>query len=1488
MYSLPPSRVRASCHFCNLNGCSASSESQLDGGGRINRVGHVESIDDDTHTGSDVDVEDDDNCQMDDVHGGVQVPTSARSASASVVSANVTGGSVTSTPIAKPKPFTSPPTLDISSATRRSVTPSFYPDAAIVQSPVQQAFAFAAPQSPVGWRGVGCGSPRTSGIPHFHSHSPSGASAARSRVASASSLRAMAHAHAHAMRPPAHHPYQHPQYSQHQHHVSATAKPPQYFPPPIAPAVQQYAPALAPAAVQLPDGTVLNYSTVALPVTNNAQDQLLHLAHAKYNQADFASALSILQTLFLINPSHIPTLLLLGCTCYSLALFPLSAFYNQLILHLDPSFAEAYSNLGTTYRAMGDDANAEQCYRVAVSCRPEYWDGARNLVGILCARSDWAEALAVYERCEATVNAYATAALADSATGGVLASTSMHSPTSSHHHHSAPSASTSTNAAMLWPPERKRDLYHAKANIKLAMGDSEGVRTECIHALRSIYLDPDSLVPEVAKALHSPSVPIVPPQKAISVGALVVSRALVMAPTRLTALPGDAATTASILQTLAKLYQDSGQLPTALALYYVALAVHANPQVCNLVGILCATVAQPAMAVQYYHSGLTMDPNHVHLYTNLGSVLKDQGHVMQAISMYERAVTLEPTFDIALANLANAMKDLGRIDEAVGLYRRALTSNPNFIEAFCNYLTDRQLDMMLGQLEWSASVPMGSAEFEAQRVASVALAQRTPAPSVPTVLPFHTFTYPLSARQIRLISYRNAARMVHNVYASSWYPAATGYAPIPRLAGERLRVGYLSSDFGNHPLSHLMQSVFGMHDTAKFEVFCYALSANDGSPYRAKIEREVEHFMDVSGWDAGRICDQINRVDRIHVMINLNGYTKGALNEVFAARCAPVQLAYMGFAGTLGCVGWIDYFIVDPVVAPPDLVFPGRHVHGKDAVFATYVLCQRSQQGFRDDGSTAASATTTTAAATASTTPPSTPPSSTTSLPRTLTDPDAAWLDDEALRWRMRQELFPGLSRTTVILANFNQLYKLDPSIFRTWCSILSRVPNAIIWLLRFPAQGEPHLKRTATEIAGPEVASRIVFTDVAPKHIHISRGRVVDLFLDTPECNAHTTACDILFSGTPIVTFPRHRYKLCSRVAASIALATGYGERMIVASEREYEERVVALASSVHVRVVPQSHLSSASTAVSMAEMSLSGATGPSSGQSLQLPPVSAVLAGTHMYHHHHPADAAIHWSTHRLDTIGELYDLKRALFLTRESSPLFDTLRWVRNLETGYEMAWSALEQGTLAMDNLWVRDAEDPSLGDPFNDPRVRYMAMVDARAEQAQVQAQQQQALVQYVQHSFGAVVPTVAGAAGAVSLGGASVAGGSSVAAAAVAAALNTYSGAPTGSLGIGSTPAPPPPAVHLPSLLPMLQPSSLARPNSIGSSPARVGFSHTMPPGGFATVGGFVQQVQPQQPSFSLPLGSALGNVHVNGVIPGVHAQPSQHLQASTLPRMNR
>ena len=204
-----------------------------------------------------------------------------------------------------------------------------------------------------------------------------------------------------------------------------------------------------------------------------------------------------------------------------------------------------------------------------------------------------------------------------------------------------------------------------------------------------------------------------------------------------------------------------------------------------------------------------------------------------------------------------------------------------------------------------------------------------------------------------------------------------------------------------------MQSVFGFHDRQRVQAFCYATTPSDKSTFRQKIENEAPVFRDVSSWSPERLIKQIH-ADGIHILVNLNGYTRGARNEIFAARPAPIQMSFMGFAGTLGAE-WCDYILADTTAIPPTTLRPyrqnesledifrddseddnGEWVYTENIIFCkdTFFCCDHAQSA-------------------------------------EVSERFMTWEDEQQRRATMRKELFPNLPKDTIILANFNQLYKV-------------------------------------------------------------------------------------------------------------------------------------------------------------------------------------------------------------------------------------------------------------------------------------------------------------------------------------------------------------------------------------------------------------------------------------------------------------------------------
>lgn len=260
----------------------------------------------------------------------------------------------------------------------------------------------------------------------------------------------------------------------------------------------------------------------------------------------------------------------------------------------------------------------------------------------------------------------------------------------------------------------------------------------------------------------------------------------------------------------------------------------------------------------------------------------------------------------------------------------------------------------------------------------------------------------------------------------------------------------------------------------------------------------------MSSWSTQDIARRIS-ADGIHIAVNLNGYTKGARNEIFALRPAPVQASYMGFPATTGA-DFLPYLITDSIVAPPEL----HHCYSECLALMSHCYFVNDYRQSHQD-----------------------------------------ILDEASLPTRASV----GLPEDAIVYACSNQLYKYDPTTFDCWMEILKRVPNSVLWLLRFPPTGEPRVRQEAAKRGVAQ--ERIIFTDVAQKDVHIKRSGLADVFLDTPMCNAHTTGCDVLWSGCPMVTLPLER--MASRVAASLCYAAGCPET-VVSSHKEYTELAVEL----------------------------------------------------------------------------------------------------------------------------------------------------------------------------------------------------------------------------------------------------------------------------------------------------------------------------------------
>ncbi|XP_027132269.1 UDP-N-acetylglucosamine--peptide N-acetylglucosaminyltransferase 110 kDa subunit isoform X11 [Larimichthys crocea] len=685
-------------------------------------------------------------------------------------------------------------------------------------------------------------------------------------------------------------------------------------------------------------------------------------------------------------------------------------------------------------------------------------------------------------------------------------------------------------------------------------------------------------------------------------------------------------THADSLNNLANIKREQGNIEEAVQLYRKALEVF--PEFAAAHSNLASVLQQQGKlqeALMHYKEAIRISPTFADAYSNMGNTLKEMQDVQGALQCYTRAIQINPAFADAHSNLASIHKDSGNIPEAIASYRTALKLKPDFPDAYCNLAHCLQI-----VCDWT------DYDERMKKLVSI-VADQLDKNRLPSVHPHHSMLYPLSHGFRKAIAERHGNLCLDKVHAlikiNALHKPAYEHPKDLKASGGRLRVGYVSSDFGNHPTSHLMQSIPGMHNPEKFEVFCYALSPDDSTNFRVKVVAEAHHFTDLSQIPCnGKAADRIHQ-DGINILVNMNGYTKGARNELFALRPAPIQAMWLGYPGTSGAP-FMDYIISDKETSPvevaeqyseklaymPNTFFIGDHANmfphlkkkavidfkSNGHIFDNRIVlngidlkafldslpdvkvikmkCDNNQEAAGDtngalsmpvipmntaaeaiinminqgqiqvtiNGFTVSNGLATTQIISAD----EVVVSGTVSL---QINNKAATGEEVPRTIVVTTRSQYGLPEDSIVYCNFNQLYKIDPPTLQMWANILKRVPNSVLWLLRFPAVGEPNIQQYAQNMGLP--GSRIIFSPVAPKEEHVRRGQLADVCLDTPLCNGHTTGMDVLWAGTPMVTMPGET--LASRVAASQLNCLGCPE-LIAQSRQDYEDIAVKLGSDM------------------------------------------------------------------------------------------------------------------------------------------------------------------------------------------------------------------------------------------------------------------------------------------------------------------------------------
>jgi predicted O-linked N-acetylglucosamine transferase (SPINDLY family) len=480
-----------------------------------------------------------------------------------------------------------------------------------------------------------------------------------------------------------------------------------------------------------------------------------------------------------------------------------------------------------------------------------------------------------------------------------------------------------------------------------------------------------------------------------------------------------------------------GRLEEAKAEFNEVIALQpTHSEALSNMGNVLLTQARYHEAVNYYRASLKHNDQNALAYNNIAAALAPLGHLHEAAQCGEMAVKLQSQYPDAWNNLGNVYKDLGWFDQSYQALREALRQSPQFASAHCNLLMALNYDPRVTQEQIAAE---------------------------------HWLWYEQQGKELtRPTSYRNR--------------------PDP---DRPLRIGYISPDFRQHPVTDFLIPILEHHDRQQFPTFLYSNSgATDTTTERVRVACESWNL--VHGRTDAEVA-QLVQEHEIDILVDLAGHTAHNRLMCFGRKPAPLQVTYLGYPATTG-LPTIDYMFTDAVVDRPE-----------DEAFYIEKL-YRLEGGF-----------------------------SCWAGPRGL--PEANEL--------------PALKNGYVTFGSLHAITKLNPGVLALWAQLLRTVPNSRLLLARTTLRGPGH-DQIMAELGKHGIdASRIEMRHTWKTPVgHYENYADIDISLDVFPWCGHTTACESLWLGVPMVTLMGNRH--AGRMVASVLTYGGLSD-WIAATPDEY-----------------------------------------------------------------------------------------------------------------------------------------------------------------------------------------------------------------------------------------------------------------------------------------------------------------------------------------------
>lgn len=494
------------------------------------------------------------------------------------------------------------------------------------------------------------------------------------------------------------------------------------------------------------------------------------------------------------------------------------------------------------------------------------------------------------------------------------------------------------------------------------------------------------------------------------------------------------------------------------------------------IGVALALSGKKDAALEKFNAAILINPNSAELHYNIGCIYDGRKEYLNALSHYEKALLLDPSLTFAWINLGIDQAQLRRYPEALKSLQQALTLNPNQ-----DYIYGDILLIKMRMCDWVGIKHLKQVIYKRILIGGNAIS------------PFGSLCITEQPAEILQIAQK---------YILDKFPENKILGDIQQSKSDnKIKVAYFSSDFYEHPVSFLMAEIFELHNRDKFEIYAFALAKNASDPLLRRLEKGVDYFHQVDHLSDTEVAILV-RALKIDIAIDLNGHTDHMRLGIFSARCAPIQISYIGYLGSIGAA-YFDYLVADPIIVTPQL----EHNYSEKIIYLPNYYTRDTK----------------------------------TLKPNFASASRASF----------------NLPKDKFIFCSFNNNYKITPEIFEVWMKILGATENSVLLIYAENKWSKENLISQAM-LLGIE-KDRIIFADYVSRSEYLLRLSVCDLFLDTFPYNAGTTANDALWMGLPLLTLSGEAFQ--SRVANSLLSALDLKE-LVTTDPAKYLETAIWLSS--------------------------------------------------------------------------------------------------------------------------------------------------------------------------------------------------------------------------------------------------------------------------------------------------------------------------------------